>query len=41
MRLFNETIRDLNAQTIISAFLFSGLLGIATFFETFHDEAGD
>ena len=37
MRLFNESIQDLNAQNIIAAFLFSGLLGIATFFETFHD----
>jgi len=44
MRLFNETIRDLNHQNIIPAFLFSGMLGIATFFEAFHDpnyEAGD
>jgi hypothetical protein len=35
--LFNETIRDLNSQNIIPVFLFSGLQGIATFFETFHD----
>ena len=36
-RLFNETIRDLNSQNIIPAFLFSALQGIATFFEIFHD----
>jgi Fungal specific transcription factor domain len=44
MRLFNETIRDLNHENIIPVFLFSGLLGIATFFETIHDptyEASD
>ena len=41
MRLFNETIRDLNPQNIIPVFLFSGLLGIATFFETFHDPGYD
>ena len=39
LRLFNETVCDLNAQNIVPAFLFSGLLGIATFFETFHDPA--
>jgi hypothetical protein len=36
LRLFNETIRDLNQENIIAVFLFSGLQGIATFFETFH-----
>ena len=44
MRLFNETIRDLNQQNIIPVVLFSSFLGVATFFETFHDrkyEASD
>lgn len=41
LRLFNETTRDLNHQNIIPAFLFSALLGVATFFETFHDPMYD
>jgi Fungal specific transcription factor domain len=44
LRVFNETIHDLNNQNIIPVFLFSGILSIATFFETFHDptyEASD
>jgi hypothetical protein len=36
-RLFNETVRDLNPQNIVPAFLFTAVLGIATFFETFHE----
>jgi hypothetical protein len=35
--LFNGSIQDLNSQTIIPAFLFSSLLGLATFFVTFHE----
>lgn len=44
LRMFNETVRDVNTQNIIPSFLFSGLLGLATLFETFHDptlEAND
>lgn len=41
LRLFNETIRELNPQNIIPAFLFSGLQGIATFFQTFHDQPSE
>jgi hypothetical protein len=37
LRMFNETLRDLNHQNIIPAFLFSALQGIVTFFETFHN----
>ncbi|KAG0649172.1 hypothetical protein D0Z07_4400 [Hyphodiscus hymeniophilus] len=37
LRLFNETMKDLNLQNIIPVFLFSALQGIATFYETFHD----
>lgn len=37
LRLFNETLRDLNLQNIAPAFLFSALQGLITFFETFHD----
>jgi hypothetical protein len=37
LRLFNETMQDLNISNIIPVFLFSALQGIATFYETFHD----
>ncbi|KAE9379718.1 hypothetical protein N431DRAFT_365026 [Stipitochalara longipes BDJ] len=37
LRYFNETLKDLNHQNIIPAFLFSAVQGMATFFETFHD----
>jgi Fungal specific transcription factor domain len=37
LRLFNETLLDLNLQNIIPAFLFSACQGLITFFETFHD----
>ena len=36
LRLFNETMQDLNLSNIIPVFLFSALQGIATFYETFH-----
>ena len=39
LRLFNETIRTLSKDNIVAVFLFSGLFGIATFFETFHNES--
>jgi hypothetical protein len=37
LELFNETLQGLGEQNVVAAFLFSALLGMATFFETFHD----
>jgi hypothetical protein len=41
LRLFNESITDINENTIVPSFLFSGTLGLRTFCENFRTQHHD